>query len=277
MFNKRRIHLIIFLLCLSALFSVSYTIVELSFFQNDRVKANSKISDSALISPQPYKSMALANKNINIKQNFNKYTQNIYLTFDDGPNQHTKKILHILKRKKTTATFFMLNDNILKNKEMVAAVNKAGNSLGCHGVSHRVDRFYQTKKSPLVEMNTCKKSILKASGEETLLIRVPYGSFPNLSPIQKKYLDHAGFIMWDWNVDSEDWLNKNKSGKYLVNHVVNQVKQLKKHDITPVILLHDTEISVKALPKLIDKLQAMGYTFQPINEQIKPLQFSPKN
>lgn len=272
MFNKKLLYLIFLLTCLSYFFYFSGVSFEDKLSPNKNVMADSNGIPS--IKTQPYKSIALVNKNDSLIDYKKKdQTKALYLTFDDGPNKHTKKIISILKKKDINATFFMLNENILKNREVTIAVKKAGNQLGCHGVTHNVNRFYQTKKAPLKEMETCKKSILKVSGYDTHLIRVPYGSYPYLSSIQKKYLEKAGFVLWDWNVDSQDWLNKGKSPKLLINHVIKQVKAQKKLGNTPVILLHDTDISVRALPKLIDKLLKMGYSFQTIEEDLQPLQF----
>ncbi|MFB6466096.1 polysaccharide deacetylase family protein [Cytobacillus sp. Hz8] len=273
MFSKQRIYLFILLSCLVTIFGLTVNIMSKHLPPNESVKADSSVQTKGTIKPQPYKSIALVAKAKKVKYQTSHDVQPLYLTFDDGPNEYTAKILAILNKKKIHATFFMLNGNIKKYQNVVSSLYKSGHSIGCHGVTHDVKKFYLSKRSPLLEMNTCKKTVLKASGDDTLLIRVPYGSYPNLKAAQKKYLDRAGFIMWDWNVDSEDWLRRNKTPTYLIHNIVEQVKVQKKHRITPVILMHDSNITVDSLPKLIDKLIAMGYTLKPIVESLEPLQF----
>src|SRR3954469_22391082 len=67
----------------------------------------------------------------------------VYLTFDDGPNQYTPKILDILKRKKAHATFFMIEGNIKRNPKTVQRMIKEGNYPALHSVSHDVRKLYR--------------------------------------------------------------------------------------------------------------------------------------
>lgn len=201
----------------------------------------------------------------------------LYLTFDDGPTKHTEPILDILNQNRIKSTFFMLQGNIYKFPEVVKSVKKGRHSLACHGVTHRVDQFYANDIAPVEEMDLCNEAIQKVVGEKISLIRVPFGSFPHLTLKQKTNLDGSGYIMWDWNVDSMDWGHKNQSPDQLVNTVIKQVTDLKEKNIVPVILLHDTEITVKALPTMITKLSEMGYSFRAITTKDEPLQFKIKN
>jgi peptidoglycan/xylan/chitin deacetylase (PgdA/CDA1 family) len=196
----------------------------------------------------------------------------LYLTFDDGPTVYTKEILAILEKYKIKSTFFMLYGNIMKRPEEVTNALKNGHSIGCHGVTHKVKEFYKSAQSPKEEMNGCSKAIEKYSGSMTKLVRVPYGSYPNLTSIQKRQLESAGYVIWDWNVDSTDW--RLHSPEELVSQVLYQVKSLQSKGIVPVILLHDTKITTKGLPNLIESLQELGYEFRKITPDVKPLQFN---
>jgi peptidoglycan/xylan/chitin deacetylase (PgdA/CDA1 family) len=64
-----------------------------------------------------------------------------------------------------------------------------------------------------------------------------------------------------WDVDSLDW--KNPGQEALIDRVTRKVLP------GSIILLHNgTQDTAKALPKLIQKLKADGYTFKPISEFI---------
>ncbi|MEH6906008.1 polysaccharide deacetylase family protein [Neobacillus drentensis] len=65
----------------------------------------------------------------------------VYLTFDDGPNRYTPKILDILKRKKAHATFFMIEGIIKRNPKTVQRMIKEGNYPALHRVSHDVRKL----------------------------------------------------------------------------------------------------------------------------------------
>lgn len=195
----------------------------------------------------------------------------VFLTFDDGPNGYTNEILDILKTYGISSTFFLLSPNIEKHPEIVKRMAEEGHSIGCHGVTHNVSKFYKNPASPLKEMQSCQKSLASLVGEETALIRVPFGSVPLLTAAQKKELDKGNFILWDWNVDSQDW--KRKNAKKMTASVLNQVHAIKEKGEIPVILFHDKEITKNALPDIIDGLIDMGFTFRAISPDDIPVQF----
>lgn len=195
----------------------------------------------------------------------------IYLTFDDGPTEYTEEILKILHTHQVKSTFFMLNGNMIKRPEIVENVVADGHAIGCHGVTHRVSNFYKTMTSPREEMDACAKTLETISGKSSKIVRVPFGSFPNLTSAQKIELDKAEYVMWDWNVDSNDW--KIDNPKKITQSVLTQVHKLLKKDKVPVILFHDKAITAKVLPQIITELKDLGYEFLPIDENDIPVQF----
>lgn len=77
-------------------------------------------------------------------------------------------------------------------------------------------------------------------------------------------------MYWDWTIDSEDW--KYKNARY-VPEVLNQLAYLESvHTSRPhVILMHDLPATVHALPSLIQKLKAQGYSFDVLTDQMIPV------
>lgn len=199
----------------------------------------------------------------------------IYITFDDGPNQVTDKILAILSEYHIQATFFMLTRNVEKYPETVMKMVEAGHALACHGTSHQLKTFYQSNTSPLNEMKECANTIYQLTGQQVNIIRVPFGSFPHLTKNQKDILEKDNFILWDWNVDSKDWTNH--SPYQLYSSVIEQVNKMEEENKIPVILFHDRENTLKALPMIIEKLIDLQYEFKRITEKDSPIQFKLKN
>lgn len=205
---------------------------------------------------------------------FSQDNKTIYLTFDDGPTSYTEEILNILLEKNIQATFFLLKNNIDKYPAIVSKIQQDGHAIGCHGVTHDLRQFYATPRSPIDEMSQCFESISTIIGHHSNLIRVPFGSYPYTKQEHRDLLKVNGYLMWDWNVDSEDWSNSN--GSSVKTNILEQVVLLTKQNITPVVLLHDKKVTSQILSSMIDELSKQEYTFSKITEDLTPLQFKNK-
>lgn len=181
----------------------------------------------------------------------------VYLTFDDGPNEHTDTILKILDKYGVHATFFAIGSNLKGNEQALKNTAAAGHYVGLHSMSHNAKKLYKSGSSANF-INEFKKEqglVEDIIGTKPILIRPPYGSAPN---INKKFRDDivkAGFKMWDWTLDSNDWRYPRNPDKI--------VQVVKKHLTlnTEVILMHEREQTVKVLPQIIEYAQKKGYSF----------------
>ncbi|MGE8204603.1 polysaccharide deacetylase family protein [Heyndrickxia sp. NPDC080065] len=194
-----------------------------------------------------------------------------YITIDDGPNNSIDRILSILDKYKAKATFFMLNDNMKYHKNAVKKMTKSGHGLACHGVTHDTNKFYHSPTSAAQEMKTCFATLKKISGKTSVVMRVPYGSKPYMTTPYRKKMDEYGYKMWDWNIDSLDW--KWLNGPKTADFTINQIKNMKKAGITPIILLHDKPTTADALPKILKYLKDNGYEMKPLTNDMKPYNF----
>lgn len=274
MFTENQLKIFISLFCLTFIIFFSSTILVEHASIGSEVQAK---STGASFKSHRGKSFHLLMKDAEVLTNEVVVRESkwpVFLTFDDGPTEYTTNILDILAHYQIKSTFFMLDGNIRKYPNIVKAVVNDGHSVGCHGVTHRVSHFYKTTTSPLGEMKTCRQSLTEISGEDTPLIRVPFGSYPHLTKEQKLKLDEAELIMWDWNVDSSDW--ELRSRNLIIETVIKQVQKMKEKGKTPVVLFHDKEITAAALPTIIVSLHHLGYEFKPITQYDEPLQFNQK-
>jgi len=179
----------------------------------------------------------------------------VYLTFDDGPSMLTNQILDLLKREKVHATFFMVGNKMNEYPEAVKRVVQEGNYIGAHSMTHDYQRLY--KQGHFVsEMEQTLSIIHNLTGQKTRLVRAPYGSRPSLSLKLRDDSARAGFKIWDWNVDTQDW-DKTATTSTIVNTVNRQITKNKE-----VILLHEKQVTVEALPEMIRTLRAKGYAFK---------------
>ncbi|HBD06350.1 MAG TPA: polysaccharide deacetylase [Firmicutes bacterium] len=179
----------------------------------------------------------------------------VALTFDDGPsNESTPKVLEILKEKNIKATFFILGENIKKNSEQLKNIVKDGHQIGLHSYTH--PNFHQlSAKEIRDELKKNQEEIASYINFKPTIVRPPYGIITN------NFLSVAtemNLTIFTWTIDTLDW----KSGNNCDCIVSNGLKKLNKGSI---ILMHDKSKnhlnSIKALPRLIDKIKELGYEF----------------
>ncbi|MGG1638591.1 polysaccharide deacetylase family protein [Paenibacillus sp. FSL K6-3182] len=200
-----------------------------------------------------------------------KNNKTIYLTFDDGPSSATNEILDTLKLFHVKATFFMLEPKMRQSPEIVKRIVEEGHAVALHGVTHNKNRFYRSEQSALDEMNQAQKTLEKITGISTVLIRTPYGSVPYLTDSFRKVLSDNGYKLWDWNVDSSDW---SISSKDYIKTTISQIQKLEKHDVTPIVLMHDLPETAKHLTKLLTSLTNDGYVPKKIEADMEPYNFN---
>lgn len=190
----------------------------------------------------------------------------VYLTFDDGPNKNTIEILNLLKKHNMKATFFLLEDRINTYPDIVMRIFNEGHSIGLHGQSHEKTVFYANDSSALSEMKSTNHTIKELIGIDIKLVRVPYGSKPHLTEPQYNSLVNYGYKVWDWNIDSTDTC-KNTNVNSIISNTLSNLSSSK----SSVILFHDKQITVKALPNILTYLQNNGYECKPINKNQTPM------
>jgi len=182
----------------------------------------------------------------------------VYLTFDDGPNKYTPKLLEILNKNDIKATFFMLGNNMRLNPELVKQIYDEGHYPGIHSMNHEYSELYKSGSSTnfINQFEEAASIVEQYTGFNPTLIRAPYGSAPQIGENFRKDIADAGFKMWDWTLDTNDWRFTNGS-----IGIVNQVKRNLSEDVE-IILMHDRKQTVEALQKIIDYIRAQGYEFE---------------
>lgn len=181
-----------------------------------------------------------------------------YLTFDDGPNKYTSQILNILKQKQGKATFFVIGGKVSHYPQTMKRLIQEGHYIGLHSMSHDAKHLYTGDPSVLIaEMEQARAIVRHTTNLDTHLVRVPYGSMPYLKKNYRDALVGAQYKMWDWTIDTYDWKSYHNPAavlEMLTNQNDEQVE---------VILMHDSSVTVQILPKVIEYLQAKGYTLLP--------------
>ncbi|WP_256993227.1 polysaccharide deacetylase family protein [Priestia flexa] len=197
-------------------------------------------------------------------------TKPVFITFDDGPNNDTQKILDTLRDYNVKATFFLLKNQIDRYPDIAKRIVAEGHSVGCHGVSHDIHQMYGKDGAALNEMTTCLNTLKDVTGVDSKLIRVPFGSVPYLKEPHRTQLT-SRYQLWDWNIDSEDWALR--SAPKIIQSIEPHIEHVNASGQTPVILFHDKPFTAQSLPTILTYLHSNHYQSMTINNTMKPLQF----
>ncbi|WP_052302376.1 cell wall-binding repeat-containing protein [Bacillus sp. SG-1] len=181
----------------------------------------------------------------------------VYITIDDGPTAYTDDFLTVFKEYDMKATFFMLKPSMERYGSSLRQMDTDGHALGCHGVTHERDEFYESPESAVREMKLCVAALEDITGETTSVVRVPYGSIPDMEEQYREAMIEAGLKMWDWNVDTLDWDWEDRDK--IVSYTIEKVEEAEENGEIPIILFHDQYETLKALPEILNYLKNKGY------------------
>ncbi len=196
-----------------------------------------------------------------------------YLTIDDGPSKVTIEILEILADYGIEATFFVIGFNNSGDENIYRRIVNEGHALGNHTYTHYLNTIYRSVDSFMADLLRLEEHLYEQTGIRPDIVRFPGGSSNTVarSDVMRDLIHtllDQGYDYFDWNVSSGDG-NSSLPADQLVKNVLTQVDRLQGHDA--VILFHDTYLShntAKALPQIIEELQARGYDFAPLSKGV---------
>lgn len=148
----------------------------------------------------------------------------VYLTFDDGPNEEiTNYILSRLQELNWKATFFCVGENVLKNQAIFEQIIEQGHAVGNHTHQH-LNAWKHTPEKYLENVQLASKVI------PSKLFRPPYGKLTKSLSSQLK----EDFILIMWSFMAYDFDDT-------VSHEVIREKAEKYIQPGSIIVLHDNE------------------------------------
>lgn len=170
----------------------------------------------------------------------------VALTFDDGPSKYSMDILDVLQQYQVGGTFFFIGTNVNKHPDYVRAIHASGYSVGSHSMTHGQMSNLSLKQQE-AEMTSAARVIEHITQEKMVLFRPPYGAFDNQTESLSQQLGHKLVL---WNRDTEDWLTRDE------DKILDYIQQIEASG--SIILLHESQAVVDALPKIITHLQQQG-------------------
>lgn len=181
----------------------------------------------------------------------------IALTFDDGPSaKSTGRILDLLEKYNSTATFFVVGYNIEDNISIIKRAQK----IGCEIANHSNDHKNLTKCSSSelrVQVDTPNEKIKNLTGISPKLFRTPGGNFSGVE-------EDIGMPIIQWSIDTNDWRYKDASNKNRTEEQRNadlkkiSDKVIESAESGDIVLMHDiytftADLCELIIPGLIEK------------------------
>ena len=177
----------------------------------------------------------------------------ILLTFDDGPNPGTTKIiLKKLSDEKIKALFFCVGDNVNKYPDLVRDILSEGHLVGNHTFNHKIlNRISDQEKD--YQIGSVNKIFFENFGIKLKYFRPSHGRFQISTPSLMKKYDLKNVM---WSLLTYDYKNDLSIVKFAVE------KYLKQNSI---VVLHDSNksknIIVDSISFIIDEARKRNYQF----------------
>lgn len=222
--------------------------------------------------------------NKNNQERLHQGTNEIVLTFDDGPVAAvTPKVLDVLKEYGIKATFFVIAKNAQEHPAIMKRIVAEGHIVANHSLDHQALKdlsFFSWKK-------TVKKEVLEAhtilapymTNGKHYYFRAPEGAwdtkFAKLLNSDSIGGQYVGPILWDIGgevelkdgqyVQAADWACWSK--KITVDECMSGYLYEAKQKKGGVVLMHDLRPqSVEMLIKLIPELLNAGFNFKNMDD-----------
>ncbi len=185
-----------------------------------------------------------------------------YLTFDDGPSQHTPGFLELLRQHGVVATFFVIG----RGDEVYRDIVAGGHAIGLHGNSHQYADIYRSDAAFYADLGAISGRVAAQVGYEPKIMRFPGGSSNTVSRRYNRGImgrlvngvHERGYRYYDWNGDTGDGMN----GVTVASEIA---KVAGCTGDTLYLLAHDTSgVTLEAMRTIIPDLLGRGYRFLPI-------------
>lgn len=180
------------------------------------------------------------------------------LTFDDGPGSYTPRILGVLARTHTPATFFVIGEWAHRYPRLVRTEARAGFEIGDHTETHAFMSLLPSPEQRAQILNAAE-AIQHAGAPFPRLWRPPYGAFDTATLTVLRTLR---MLMVLWTVDTRDYARPG------VARIVYTALSGARPGV--IILMHDgggdRAETVAALPRIIAALRRRGYRLVTISQ-----------
>ena len=187
----------------------------------------------------------------------NRDSGGVAVTFDDGPHpQGTPAVMDALRNAGARATFFLVGEQVDRNRSLAAEIVAAGHSVAVHGYRHR-NLLRLTPRQFAADLERGIVTISDSTGVQPTVFRPPYGIF---SAAGVRIVRRRGLRLLLWSRWGHDWRTRTTPGA-----IASEVSSgLRGGDV---LLLHDADHysasgswqrTAAALPMILEAIEAAG-------------------
>ena len=170
--------------------------------------------------------------------------------------EYLDDMLEILNNYNVKTTFFIGGTWAVLNEDYLTKIYESGHELANHGYHHK-DHDKLDEAGNLNEISSTHKIVKELTGVEMDLFAPPSGAYDSLTVTCAEQLGYHTIM---WTRDTIDWRDHDSNLIYS-----RAVKNAKGGDL---ILMHPTEATVEALPKIIEFFQANNFNLTTVSENI---------
>jgi peptidoglycan/xylan/chitin deacetylase (PgdA/CDA1 family) len=181
----------------------------------------------------------------------------VALTFDDGPHARgTPAMLAELERRRATATFFLVGEQVRLRPALANEIAAAGHEVAIHGDRHTL-LLRRTVRAVADDLDRAVATIADATGVVPTLYRPPYGVF---SSGALAHVRSRGWRPLLWSRWGRDW-ERRATPQSIARRATRGLRP------GDVVLLHDSDAyssedswrkTAAALPSVIEAVAALG-------------------
>lgn len=183
----------------------------------------------------------------------------LVLTFDDGPHPNTPAVLEVLKKYKAPATFFCIGKNVEAHPEIVEQILEEGHAVGNHTYSHPVRWGWLSTRRVKEEIEKGDAALEKITGKKNRLFRPPFGV---TNPRIAKALSAMPLQVIGWDLRSLDTAIHDKQRLY--KRVIHKI------DNSSVVLFHDSQPHTpEVLERVLTYCAEAGIKIVPLDDLLK--------
>jgi peptidoglycan/xylan/chitin deacetylase (PgdA/CDA1 family) len=158
----------------------------------------------------------------------------IALTYDDGPNDiATERLLEVLARNNTRATFFLIGRYVQQRPAIVRAIATAGHLIGNHTMTHPWLARHSAARIR-EELIRCNSTIEDTLGTPVRYFRAPHGA---RRPAVLRIAHELGLIPVQWNIITGDW--NPISAREIADRALRRINRNQSRNRSSNVVLHD--------------------------------------
>ena len=172
--------------------------------------------------------------------------------------EYLDQMLEILKENDVKTTFFIGGTWAVLNEDMLQKIYQDGHEIANHGYHHK-DHDKLDEKGNLNEISTTHTIVKELLNVEMELFAPPSGAYDKTTVSVASSLGYKTIM---WTRDTVDWRDKDAELIYS-----RAIKNASGGDL---ILMHPTEKTVEALPRIIDWFKQNGFNLTTVSQTIEP-------